>query len=428
MSRRILAIAFIYLITAVAWMVLGGSVAHRSAERFNSLNDDVTELWGAPQSQRAPQLTLVWEEDVNQTETVKDEKTERVTWITRKVKEKRTRSLILNSSSIQVGLDLAHRQRGLLWYTTYGVDFAGKYSYVHDHDQAGTLVIEHRFPQADASYDNFIFQVAGQPDAEIISDTHGRAARHQLAIAKGQRVEFTLAYRTRGLSTWRYDFGDGVERVRNFDLTLDTNFKAIDFPQSTMAASSKEHLGNGWRLRWQFQNLISGFALGMKLPDHLNPGPLAGQISFFAPICLGFFFVWIFVITLIRKIDLHPMNYLFLAAAFFAFHLLFAYSVAHISIGLAFTICSLVSVGLVITYLRLVVGLGFAVFEAGLSQLVYLVMFSYAHFYEGFTGLIVTIGSILTLFCLMQLTGRMKWSGVFARPAEGSEVAQQTVD
>lgn len=87
MSRRILAIAFIYVITAVAWMVLGGSVSHRSAERFNSLNDDVTELWGAPQSQRAPQLTLDWEEEVDQAETVKDEKSGRVTSIARKVKE-----------------------------------------------------------------------------------------------------------------------------------------------------------------------------------------------------------------------------------------------------------------------------------------------------------------------------------------------------
>lgn len=427
MSRRILAIAFIYLMTAVAWMALGGSVSHRSEERFSSLHDDVAELWGAPQSQRAPQLALVWEEEVDQAEIVKDEKSGRVTSVARKVKEKRSRSLVLSSSKIQVGLDLAHRQRGLLWYTTYGVDFAGNYSYVHDLDQAGTLVIEHLFPQADASYDNFVFQVAGQPDAEIISDAHGRTARHQLAVAKGQRVEFTLAYRTRGLSTWRYDFGDGVERVRNFDLTLDTNFGAIDFPQSTIAPSSKEHLGSGWRLRWQFQNLISSFALGMKLPDRLNPGPLAGQISFFAPVCLGFFFVWIFVITLIRRIDLHPMNYVFLAAAFFAFHLLFAYSVAHISIGWAFTICSLVSVGLVISYLRLVVGLGFAVLEAGLSQLVYLVLFSYAHFYEGFTGLIVTIGSILTLFCLMQLTGRMKWSDVFLRSTVNSDAVPQTL-
>ena len=61
-----------------------------------------------------------------------------------------------------------------------------------------------------------------------------------------------------------------------------------------------------------------------------------------------------------RGIDLHPMNYFFLACAFFAFHLLLAYLVDHISIHTAFVICSVVSLALVISYLRLVVGMRFA--------------------------------------------------------------------
>lgn len=59
----------------------------------------------------------------------------------------------------------------------------------------------------------------------------------------------------------------------------------------------------------------------------------------------------------------------------------------------AFVISSIVSIGLVISYLHLVVRLGLAVLEAGLSQLVYLVLFSNARFCEGLTGLIVTIGA-----------------------------------
>jgi hypothetical protein len=67
----------------------------------------------------------------------------------------------------------------------------------------------------------------------------------------------------------------------------------------------------------------------------------------------------------------------------------------------------------VVSYLRLVVGLRFVALEAAGSQLVYLVLFSWAHFFEGFTGLIVTVGSILTLFFLMQMTGRIRWSEKF---------------
>ena len=149
------------------------------------------------------------------------------------------------------------------------------------------------------------------------------------------------------------------------------------------------------------------------MPEKLQPGPLAGEISFFAPVSLLFFFFVMFLITTLRQIELHPMNYFFLAAAFFSFHLLLAYLADHIGIHLAFAICSAVSVFLLISYLRLVVGIRFAVVEAGLAQFVYLVLFSYAFFFKGFTGLAITIGSILTLFVVMQITGRIRWAEKF---------------
>ena len=124
-----------------------------------------------------------------------------------------------------------------------------------------------------------------------------------------------------------------------------------------------------------------------------------------------------FIITTLRKIDLHPMNYFFLATAFFAFHLLLAYLVDHISIHAAMVLASVVSVTLVVSYLRLVVGLRFAALEAGTAQLIYLVLFSYAFFWKGFTGLAITIIAIITLFVVMQITGRIRWSERFAARA-----------
>jgi hypothetical protein len=40
-------------------------------------------------------------------------------------------------------------------------------------------------------------------------------------------------------------------------------------------------------------------------------------------------------------------------------------------------------------------------------------MFSYAFFLKGFTGLAITIGSVLTLFVVMQMTGRIRWAEKF---------------
>src|SRR5262249_28756820 len=149
------------------------------------------------------------------------------------------------------------------------------------------------------------------------------------------------------------------------------------------------------------------------VPAKLQPGALASQISFFAPVSLFFFFFVMLVLTTTRDIEIHPMNYFFLAAAFFAFHLLLAYLVDHLDIYVSFAIASAVSVLLVVSYLRIVVGARFALREAALTQFIYLVLFSFAFFFKGFTGLAITIGSILTLFVAMQMTGKIRWAEKF---------------
>jgi hypothetical protein len=224
-----------------------------------------------------------------------------------------------------------------------------------------------------------------------------------------------VAYRSHGLESWRYRLGDDVSQARDFVLQVRTNFKGIDFPLNALSPTEKRETPDGWELVWQYRNLISGFQIGVTMPEKLQPGPLAGQISYFAPVSLLLFFFLMFIVTTLKSIDLHPMNYFFLAAAFFSFHLLLAYLVDHISIHLAFAIGSAVSIFLVVSYLRLVVGPRFAVVEAGGAQLVYLVLFSYAFFLHGFTGLAVTIGCIVTLFVVMQLTARIRWAERFSR-------------
>jgi len=115
------------------------------------------------------------------------------------------------------------------------------------------------------------------------------------------------------------------------------------------------------------------------------------------------------VLSQVRGHELHPMHYFLLGCAFFAFHLLFAYLVDRLSIGASFAVASSVSVFLVVSYARLFVGWKFALREVGIAQLLYLVLFSYSFFWDGFTGLAITIGAVCTLFFVMQVTGRTNW-------------------
>ena len=83
-------------------------------------------------------------------------------------------------------------------------------------------------------------------------------------------------------------------------------------------------------------------------------------------------------------------------------------------------ISSAVSIALVTTYLRIVTGTQFALREAAAAQFIYLVAFSYAFFLRGFTGLAITIGSILTLFVVMQATGKIRWKEKFSTAETGA--------
>ena len=227
-----------------------------------------------------------------------------------------------------------------------------------------------------------------------------------------------VGYRSRGLGPWTYAFAPtGVSQVRDFQLDLDTDFRDIDFPAGSLSPTTHTPREGGHASTWRFASLVTGQTIGMDPPDRLNPGPLAARITFFAPVSLLFFFTVLVILGVLRGHSLHPMNYFFLAAAFFAFHLLLAYLVDHVEVHTAFAVASAASIFLVVSYLRIVAGLRTALVEAGAAQLVFLVLFGYAFFFEGFTGLTVTAGAVLTLFVLMQMTARVDWNAVFARPA-----------
>ena len=145
----------------------------------------------------------------------------------------------------------------------------------------------------------------------------------------------------------------------------------------------------------------------------MNPGPVASRMSFFAPVSLLFFFSVLVLMGMVWRISLHPMNYFFLAAGCFAFQLLFAYLVDLIPLALAFVISAAVSLALVCGYLRAVTGRRFAQLGA-IAQFGYMILFSYSFFFEGLTGLTITIGAIVTLALLMGATARVNWAEKFA--------------
>ena len=418
MGKSIVAIVVVYLIAVVGWVALGGTITNRTSQQDTQLKQEVGQLWGTPLDQRAPWASLSIDNSVRSENPV--EKGKMIVW---SGAEPQKHLLPIIQNDISVALELDQRQKGLLWYSTYNVRFSGDYVFENTYDKDGAMTINFAFPTSNGQYDDFKFEVDGasvpftRQNASLIVATVPCAARSSRRLV--------ITYNSQGLDRFKYRFDEGIAEVRNFKLIATTNFDGYDHPANTISPNvTKERLGNGWRLTWDYKDLIAGNGIGIEMPQKINPGPMAARISFFAPVSLGFFFFLIFVISLLRGIHIHPMNYFFLAAAFFAFHLLLAYLVDHISIHAAFALCSMVSIILVVSYMRIVVGNRFAFLEVAASQLVYLIGFSYAFFFEGFTGLAVTIGSIITLFVVMQSTARIDWARRFNLDGEARQAIE----
>ena len=390
---RLTFIVLIFAGATIAWMILGASIASRTATSSQQLRQEVAGLWGGELTQTSPTLSI----------------TEILTEEQRKRDKKPREAVVLSpdSSDIRVDLGLDLRRKGLLWYRTYEVEFDASYTVANPLDNNGKLTTKLFLPTSNTIYDDFLFSVNDLEAAP--GGGEPPEARQTVTLAGGESATIKVHYRSRGMDTWRYSFGSDVLAVKNFKLVAQTDFDRIDFPAKTLSPDPKRHLDPGWELTWEFKQLISGLQIGVEMPEKLNPGPWAARLSRFAPIGLLFYMFVLVIVGVMRDENLHPMHYFLVAGGFFSFHLLLAYTVHHIDAHLAFTICSIVSVLLVVPYLMRVVTPGYGLKIALPAQLAFLVLFSWAFYFPGYTGLTITIASILTLGLIMHLTAKVKW-------------------
>ena len=383
---RLIAILFITLCTAVAWFILGTALNVRTSQSGMSTAQSVLGGWGPPIEQIHPHA---WYQSPGAGD---------------------GKALIRPSGSkVNISLGYEPRQKGLMWYRTFAAVFRGEYTFTNPTPIPQTIYVQFSLPSPDAGYNEFLLTLNGKPTTANVT---GKAPITEAVVVEaGAAATLVVAYKTRGLDRWTYSFGQD-SRVQNFLLQMTTDFDEVDFP--TGSPTDRTRVGRGWDLSWSYPDEIGARPVSMDMPKVLNPGPVASRITFFAPVSLVFFFSVLVVICLIQKVDLHPMNFFFLAAGCFAFQLLFAYLVDVIPLGIAFALSSAVSLAMVSGYLFLAKGARFAKFAAA-SQFAYMVLFSYSFFFDGLTGLTITIGAIITLGILMVTTAKVNWSDKFSR-------------
>ncbi len=295
MLKRLIAITVIFIGAGIAWMILGGTLVQRTGDSDSTQRAKLTAQWGGPQAQNAPSVQArVARDTYNQ-----DKK--------RAERAYQTIAVPLRSSRIDVKLDLEQRRVGLLWYNLYSVRFAARYR-VRNDTPSSQLSVHFAFPSSQATYADFNATVGGRRIADPAALDSGYVS---FDLPPGRETTIAIGYSSRGMETWSYCFGSGVQSINDFALAMTTNFDAIDFPSQTLLPVDEVRSGKGWRLGWHYTSLVTGNSIGMTFPYPLQPGPLAQRITLWAPVALFFYFFVMLVITTLRNVDLHPVNYFF---------------------------------------------------------------------------------------------------------------------
>ena len=387
-SGRLFTIGVIFVAVSIAWVVFGKILTKRNEVSSHDAKVSVKQIWGPDHSQAQPQI-----------------------WFS-KFADSRSRSYLQPESSlVNVKLNYEPKKKGLTWSNTYTADFSADYQIKNTSTDTRVYHINFSLPSANSSYHDFQFLINGKNEEDTTPNMG--SVKQLVSIPAGETADIHISYRSRGMDQWAYHLGE-VERIRNFQLNMETNFEKIDFPVGSSSPTTREHdtATDTWHLKWNYPDVIRPQNIAMHMPEHKDTGVIAAKVSFFAPFSLLFFFVIMIIFGIIKKINLHPMNYIFLAAGFFSFHLLFAYLVDLVSLHVAFVIAATSSLALISSYVKAVGGKELMKIAIP-AQFAYLVLFSYSFLFDGVTGLTIAVGSIITLALVMRATAQVDWSEVF---------------
>src|SRR5437660_5675591 len=163
MFKRIAAIAFIFGCTAVAWAILGSTIFYRTYNAESGLSGRVTSTWGAPQAQAPPAIAREWKEEKSVEVEEKGKKT------TRTEKLIHSEAIKIDASRVAASLHIDYRQKGLLWFSTYTVDFDGAYTFQNPTSREEEFVVQLPFPAQQAVYDNVQLLLDDKPMAVTVS-------------------------------------------------------------------------------------------------------------------------------------------------------------------------------------------------------------------------------------------------------------------
>jgi len=280
--KKIIAIVFIFMMTAIAWMILGGANSVRTKTLSNSLKTQVANLYGGKLNIESPKcfsrITKHKEETVNNTIRI-------VEYFENNYHE-------LINSDIKIDVYLDQRKKGNMWFPTFKAEFKGEYIFQIDESSKDDLFIYSTLNSSDAIYNNLYLKI----NNEDIDNVLPLINKQEIPVIplSDNTVKLMVSYSATGMEDLYYLITterNAIAQINNFKLVLSTDFDLYDFPSNMMSPTTINKTDNRNELIWELNKTITGKNIGLLIPNKLNPGEIITRVSFFAPVSLLFFFI-----------------------------------------------------------------------------------------------------------------------------------------
>lgn len=401
-SKYIL-IAIFWLVFSVAGLVIGYRIDSRHTETYSRGMKSVTEIWGGSINQTPPSLTF--------DSTVKEE-----------YENKKTGELMDKTVLVEKGLGFASqdiilkikkniRQKGLLLYPGYDLQFEGKYVIKNYLPKKNKIHFRMALPSYAGNITNVSILLNGKDYKEDTNLADGIDWTGELEA--DEEKEIVITYRAQGSSSFQYSLGAEKIEMKQFHALIESDFENYDIPDYAMAPSKAESDANFSKLEWVGENIITGQNLSIEFEIKGNYGKLASKLFFYSPISLALFLALLLLLAIPNRVQLHPMNYLFIIISYFIFYLLGSYLVTFLDIVPGLLLSLLVSTLILLQYtIALKKGKEIVRYNL-LSTLIFQWLFSIAFFFPEYTGLFITLATIGSFIYLSRVTAEIDWEDKF---------------
>jgi len=400
--KKIMNYSLIFLFTIIFSIIavtIGFRIDDRHSRSYSSNLKSVQEIWGGYITQHLPELTFKVKSYI--------ERENKKTGLMEQILTDTVKNMCISDQKVRVKIKSNIREKGLLKYPGYNLEFYGNYVLKNLNSKSEKLTFSFSLPESAGNITDIKVRLQ---NLDYTGDSDfSNGVQWTGILGAGESVKVEVSYNAQGTEMFEYAMGRDKSEIKNLDVEIITDFTDTDIPNGAMVPASSAGDDRETKYSWKASNMVTGQNISLKFRISGNYGEIVSRLFYYAPIAMFLFVGFLLIFCASKSISLHPMHYLFIIAGFFIFYILGSYLVSYMNIITAIFISLAVSTGIILYYCFLIKKSVELVRISFFGAILFQWIFSSAFFVPEHTGFLITIASIVAFVFLMRTTASIDW-------------------